>query len=80
MNETILEVEGMTCGSCVRTIRELLAPIDGITNTAVDLTNGRVTVVHDPTRTPVQCLIEALASGGFIAKPVEDDHACCAMG
>ncbi|WP_030241445.1 heavy-metal-associated domain-containing protein [Streptomyces sp. NRRL S-350] len=38
------EVKGMTCGHCVSSVTAELTKLDGVTDVAVDLATGRVTV------------------------------------
>ena len=38
------EVTGMTCGHCVAAVKEEVGAIADVTDVAVDLANGRVTV------------------------------------
>ena len=40
-------VTGMTCGHCVASVTEEVAEIDGVTDVAVDLASGGVTVTSD---------------------------------
>ena len=42
--EQTFQVTGMTCGHCVSAVTEEVGAIAGVTNVAVDLTSGRVTV------------------------------------
>jgi copper chaperone len=44
MAETIYTVEGMTCEHCVRSVTEEVSEIDGVTDVAVNLPTGAVTV------------------------------------
>jgi copper chaperone len=37
-------VKGMTCDHCVRAVTEELGKVAGVTNVAVDLASGKVTV------------------------------------
>lgn len=37
-------VVGMTCDHCVRSVREEVATIEGVTNVEVDLGSGKVTI------------------------------------
>jgi copper chaperone len=39
-----LNVRGMSCGHCVAAITSAVAPLPGVTDVAVDLENGLVTV------------------------------------
>jgi len=40
-------VTGMTCGHCVLSVTEEITAIDGVTDVAVDLPTGAVTVTSD---------------------------------
>ncbi|WP_439680243.1 heavy-metal-associated domain-containing protein [Embleya sp. MST-111070] len=40
-------VTGMTCGHCVSSVKAEVGKIDGVTEVAVDLASGRVTVTSD---------------------------------
>jgi copper chaperone CopZ len=44
MSESTYTVTGMTCGHCVASVTEEISEIDGVTNVAVDLPTGAVTV------------------------------------
>ncbi len=40
-------VTGMTCGHCVSSVTEEVGELPGVTDVAVDLASGRVTVTAD---------------------------------
>ncbi|MER7752827.1 cation transporter [Kitasatospora sp. NPDC097643] len=40
----VFQVQGMTCGHCVTSVTAELKKLDGVTDVAVDLATGRVTV------------------------------------
>ncbi len=44
MSQTAYTVTGMTCGHCVASVTEEISEIDGVTDVAVDLPTGTVTV------------------------------------
>ena len=44
MSEQTYTVTGMTCGHCVASVTEEVSGIDGVTDVAVDLPTGAVTV------------------------------------
>jgi copper chaperone len=44
MSEGTYTVTGMTCGHCVASVTEEISEIDGVTDVAVDLPTGAVTV------------------------------------
>ena len=44
MSHTVYTVKGMTCGHCASSVTEEVSQIDGVTNVAVDVASGAVTV------------------------------------
>ncbi len=44
MNEIVMQVTGMTCGSCVRHVTAALKAVQGVEDVTVDLASGRVAV------------------------------------
>ena len=47
MSANTFTVTGMTCGHCVASVTEEISAIDGVTDVAVDLPTGAVTVTSD---------------------------------
>ena len=49
MSQRTYTVTGMTCGHCVTSVTEEITAINGVTDVAVDLSTGAVTVTsNDP--------------------------------
>ncbi len=67
--EVSLALEGMTCASCASRIEKSLNAVDGADAT-VNLATERATVRLDPA-VPVDVLVEAVASTGYKAHPLE---------
>lgn len=44
MSTVFLQVEGMSCGSCVKHVTKALNEVPGVNDVAVDLDAGRATV------------------------------------
>lgn len=65
--ETILDVTGMSCPSCVRHINQALGALAGVSGVDVRLDDGTVRVQHDPEASPVERLIGALGGAGYEA-------------
>jgi copper chaperone len=63
--ETVLDVEGMTCGSCVRQVESALGELDGVGQVQVRLREGKVMVEHDAEEAPVDTIIEVLRAAGY---------------
>lgn len=68
-HSTILEVEGMTCGNCVRHVNEALTELEGVGRVDVRLADKIVVVEHDAARAPLATLIHALDEAGYPARP-----------
>ena len=47
MSQRIYTVTGMTCGHCVTSVTEEITAINGVTDVAVDLPTGAVTVTSN---------------------------------
>jgi copper chaperone len=67
MNETQLNVIGMTCGSCVRHINQALCDIEGIEKVDVSLREGKVFVRHQP-HLDASVLTGAIEDAGYEAE------------
>lgn len=69
MTETLIDVAGMSCPSCIRNIDGALKQLDGVANVDVRLREGRVAVRHDAA-VAAATLTEAIRKAGYDAKPV----------
>ena len=86
MNTVDLEVQGMSCGACVKHVTQALQPLNGVSAVAVDLQSGHVKVSGD-LQQGVDPLISALESAGYpaklagsadsIAAPKKSGGGCC---
>ena len=66
--DTVLEVQGMTCPSCIRHVTSALSDIDGVDKVDVKLRDGLVIVKHDNAQAPITQLIEALNEAGYASR------------
>lgn len=66
--DTILEVQGMSCPSCIRHISSALTELDGVGKVDVSLRDGIVVVKHDAAQAPVTQLIATLDVAGYASK------------
>lgn len=66
--DTILEVEGMSCPSCIRHVTAALSDLDGVDKIDVKLRDGLVIVKHDTVQAPIAELIGALGEAGYVSK------------
>lgn len=67
--DTVLEVQGMTCQSCVRHVTSALAELAGVQSVNVQLREGLVAVKHDSAQASIPRLVAALDEAGYASKP-----------
>ena len=65
--QVTLRVTGMTCGSCVRTIEDVLRDRKGVVSASVSLQDNEARITYDSTLETVETLIEAIEDCGFDA-------------
>lgn len=64
MRTTTLEVKGMTCGGCVRSVERVLKAITGVTEVEVILADGMVRVKSDDSQEFAQ-FKQAIEDAGY---------------
>lgn len=69
MATTILNIQGMTCGGCVKSVTNALQREAGVETVEVMLEQGRASIVYDPAQTSPQQLAELVDDIGFEASP-----------
>lgn len=80
---TILEVDGMTCASCVGHVSAALTEVGGVARVEVKLREGIVVVDHDAELAPIDRLIDALRGAGYASTVKADtklnrhESSCC---
>ena len=67
MSTIHLEVQGMSCGGCVKSVTAALAPLPGVSSVEVDLPTSHVTVNGDLVQGG-EPLVLALTAAGYPAK------------
>lgn len=61
---TTITVDGMTCGHCVSAVQTEVGKLDGVTDVAVDLGSGQVTITS-ATTPDAATLREAVEEAGY---------------
>ena len=61
---TTIAVDGMTCGHCVNAVQTEVGKLDGVTDVAVDLATGQVTITAENTP-DAGALREAVEEAGY---------------
>ena len=67
METLTLNIEGMTCGGCVKSVTRILESGEGVAKAEVSLEGKSALIECDPAKTGVAALIEAVEDGGFDA-------------
>ena len=67
METTTLQVRGMTCAGCARSVTSALQKVNGVASAEVSLDSGEAKVRFDPTRVSVAQLKAALEIAGYQA-------------
>uniref|UniRef100_A0A5F9DEF2 Copper-transporting ATPase 1 n=1 Tax=Oryctolagus cuniculus TaxID=9986 RepID=A0A5F9DEF2_RABIT len=65
--ETVINIDGMTCNSCVQSIEGVISKKPGVKSIRVSLANNSGTIEYDPLLTSPETLREAIEDMGFDA-------------
>ncbi|WP_308567272.1 heavy-metal-associated domain-containing protein [uncultured Haemophilus sp.] len=64
MKTITLNIEGMHCGGCVKSVTQVLTELDGVQSADVQL-EGKANITFDENRANVAQLIEVIEDAGF---------------
>jgi copper chaperone len=67
METTVLKVDGMTCGGCVRSVTNVLKTLPGVADAVVSLEKSEAKVTFDPARTSPAAFRKAIEEAGYEA-------------
>ncbi len=67
MEKLELNITGMTCGGCVRSVQKKLAGLPGVSSAKVDLAAAEAVVEFDSSATGAGAMVAAVAAIGFQA-------------
>jgi Cu+-exporting ATPase len=68
-----LDIEGMTCASCVNRIERKVKKLEGVQAASVNLATERGSFTYDPAKVQLTQLIEAIENAGYKAQPYAED-------
>ncbi len=68
MHTLSLQVDGMTCASCVRAVTHALMGVPGVTSAEVDLRGASARVTADSLPGGTQALVDAVREAGYTAR------------
>lgn len=63
-----LNIDGMTCGGCVKSVTKVLNDLDGVRSATVSLENKNAQVEFDESKIQIAQLVEAVEDAGFDAR------------
>lgn len=66
-DKLLIDIEGMTCGSCSSKVERVLSEVKGVDSVAVDLKNKKAKVKFDTDIPSKEELIKAIEGAGFKA-------------
>ncbi len=65
MQKTKLQISGMSCQHCVKTVKDALTELEGVRRAKVNLRKGEAIVHFDADRTTTANLTQAITEAGF---------------
>jgi copper chaperone CopZ len=68
MQQLRLQVSGMTCQGCVRSVKQVLEAVPGVRSAAVSLERSEAVVDFDPGRASAADLATAVEAAGYRAQ------------
>ena len=63
-----LNIDGMTCGGCVKSVTKVLNDLDGVRSATVSLENKNAQVEFDEGKIQIAQLVEAVEDAGYDAR------------
>ena len=72
--QVVLDISGMTCGSCAARVERTLAGAEGVGEAGVNYATRRATVQFDPKATSADALVQAVERAGYGAAPSMAHH------
>ena len=68
MESTVINVSGMTCQGCVKSVTRVLSAVPGVTEVDVSLDRGEARLSFDPSRAGPAEFRRAVEDAGFEVK------------
>lgn len=65
MENVVLNVQGMSCGHCVKAVEGCVTELRGINEVKVDLGAAQVAVAFDASQVTVEAIKEAIEEQGY---------------
>ncbi len=67
-----IPVNGMTCGSCAKSIHNALLKVDGVYSADITFESGKAVIAYDKTKVQIEALVKAIEQAGYkTGKPTD---------
>ena len=70
MEQTTLQINGMSCGHCVSRVQKALSRLEGVHVDQVEIGSARVT--YEPERVSLRHIREAVEDAGYEVRPATE--------
>ena len=67
MQTTTINIGGMTCGGCAKSVTNVLSTLPGMVTAEVDLAKASATITYDPTKLSMDAVTDAVEAAGYEA-------------
>jgi copper chaperone len=65
MEQTVLQVEGMSCAHCVRAVSGAVSALPGVEGVSVNLHGKSVSLTYDPAQSPLEKIKFEIEEQGY---------------
>ncbi|MEC0668379.1 copper chaperone CopZ [Priestia flexa] len=65
MEQTVLSVQGMSCGHCVKAVEGALSELSGVKSVKVNLESATVEVEYDESKVSLETIKESIDDQGY---------------
>ncbi|AQX54347.1 copper chaperone CopZ [Priestia flexa] len=65
MEQTVLSVQGMSCGHCVKAVEGALSELRGVKSVQVNLESATVEVEYDESKVSLETIKESIDDQGY---------------
>ena len=66
--KTIINIEGMTCGHCVKSVKEIILEIEGVKSAEVSLDSANAEIEFEEVK--IENIIEEINDSQFVASKI----------
>lgn len=64
-NQVTLQVQGMTCGGCVKSVENSISALSGVEKVNVQLETGKVNIEFNESQTDIKQITDTIEGKGY---------------